>query len=417
MCPLLFAIGAKLWRLALPLTVLLLLHGSALLPRAQEQKDHIRLQPSLGKGMEDAALRIRSLLTQLDMQNHLIGVGQFSGPSSPPSASGPEINRLLTAELKKLKLNVNTSPGKAPQLEISGKYRHVSNLSGSNQMGIYINIAVDDATGKTLANVEQGILNNEDLAKVVPPTVPKAPPPKKDLPKDEAEQNKKRLENDKVQNDVIAESITNPRFTTERSTRIKSAPSSKYAIEILVAPKPDGRELRKDLYRPTAAQDRDGLAYVTINEGECYAITCHNDTDYDALVNLTIDGVNVFTFSEEGNYPGYLVRAHQSLTVFGWYRTAKESNAFLVSEYSKSVNARLLKNEALVGTISAQFSPAWGEKDSPPPDEPLNTLSATSQGPSLGESFKIERRFSGKVRDIITVRYEKVPPKDLPPGR
>src|SRR4029077_21190276 len=86
----------------------------------------------------------------------------------------------------------------------------------------------------------------------------------------------------------IREGIDNPRFPISGARA--SEPDSPYGIEVLVKTRGE--------YQPRPAQLVDGLAFVPIKRDEVYAIKLINDTPHDAAVTLSIDGLNVFAFSE-----------------------------------------------------------------------------------------------------------------------
>ena len=55
------------------------------------------------------------------------------------------------------------------------------------------------------------------------------------------------------------------------------------------------------------APDKDGLAFFKINRGEVYAVKVANRADHDVAVNLAIDGLGMFAFSENRNYEVVIV--------------------------------------------------------------------------------------------------------------
>src|SRR5262249_33623914 len=111
---------------------------------------------------------------------------------------------------------------------------------------------------------------------------------------------------DEERNKVLETALDGPKVHLA-GTRIAARPHSPYGIEIL------GKE--NGQYRPRAAKNDDGLAFVKIGRGEFYAIRLINDAPFDAAVVLTIDGLNVFAFSESKNYSHWVVARGQSLTI------------------------------------------------------------------------------------------------------
>src|SRR5205085_2729693 len=79
-------------------------------------------------------------------------------------------------------------------------------------------------------------------------------------------------------------------------TRIKSSKDSLYAIELLVKPY---KEYEKQAAQPRAAQEKDGQAFAPIDRGEIYELRIFNYAPVEAAVTATIDGLDLFTFSDD----------------------------------------------------------------------------------------------------------------------
>lgn len=168
-----------------------------------------------------------------------------------------------------------------------------------------------------------------------------------------------------------------------------------------------------------------GDAMVAMSRGEEYILEIVNDTDYEAAVEITIDGLGHLAFAEPG-FPqqGYvIVPAKTTTPIKGWYRNNNWSDAFLVDEYSKSEAAKLLSNPAALGsrlgTISVTFRAAWVKGGQPPPDEPkrgtLGDANATRRGPAVEQQYQLVEREIGVLRACVSVRYSR-PPAESPRG-
>jgi hypothetical protein len=203
---------------------------------------------------------------------------------------------------------------------------------------------------------------------------------------------------------------------------IRSKPKSPYGLEILVGGKA----------RP--AEPKDGLAFVPIRRGEIYAVRLINESALEAAVQLHIDGLSMFAFSElrqpdklpdgkdnprngEPKYTAVIVPPKKdgkpgTVTLQGWHRNNQKggSDSFLVTEYAKGAAARL-NHTANIGTITVRFQAAWPEGQPAPFDEPGKrkggTGDATGFGPPTGPGFQEVKRNFGVIRDIISVRYTK----------
>jgi hypothetical protein len=170
-------------------------------------------------------------------------------------------------------------------------------------------------------------------------------------------------------------------------------------------------------YEPRTVDLEEGLAFVKINRDEVYGIRIINDSPMDAAVVITIDGVNIFAFSEHKDYKHYIIAAGTRPIIKGWHRNNKISDEFLVGDFSKSAAASLLPNGGAIGTITATFAAAWPPNQPAPADELLLATrgnNATIVGPPVSQEFNEVRRHTGRVRAAISVRYSK--PDDLPPG-
>src|SRR5262249_22455970 len=146
---------------------------------------------------------------------------------------------------------------------------------------------------------------------------------------------------------------------------------SPFAIEVLVKA-PDGK------LQPGVPKEEEGLAFVPIKRGEVYGVRLINNADHAAAVTLTIDGLNLFTFSDVKNpktglpkYTVVVVEAKKTATIRGWHRTNEVSEESLVTEYAKSAAAQI-QSTGKIGVITAVFAAAWPKDAGPPADEPKN---------------------------------------------
>jgi hypothetical protein len=169
---------------------------------------------------------------------------------------------------------------------------------------------------------------------------------------------------------------------------------------------------------------------VPIQRGETYAVRLINDSDLEAAVQLRIDGLSMFSFSElrqpgkirdkmgmlvenpkkgEPLYSVVILAPKRDAVIPGWHVNNKKSDSFLVTEFAKS-GAALLKPTGGIGTISATFQAAWEKDALPPKDEPgkkrgVGSGDATGRGPEVAKEYKEVQRELGVIRDVISVRY------------
>lgn len=310
---------------------------------------------------------------------------QFKSTDARVTASaGPGIANFLSEELKKLQISVQ----KGAPIQIDGQYDDVID-SRSKTLSARIRGQVLDENGKVISTFSRGIFGDQALASIFGVTTNLAP-------KGTLDERSKALE----------KALDNPTVNVQ-NTRISVDSSTPYALEILVN--------QGGKYVPRAATTVNGQAFVKINRGEEYAIHLVNDSDQEAAVALTIDGLSMFAFSDNKEYQQMVVPAKTKGLIRGWHRSNTASDAFLVTEYSKSAVAQALPSSTSVGVITAAFSVCHPKDVPPPDDEPKKgmarsanfTEDATGRGRKIDENFNEVQREFGVVRTTISVRYTK----------
>jgi hypothetical protein len=311
-----------------------------------------------------------------------IAVGAFTGPAHCPASAGPGIKQILIEELQRLNVQVK----RQANLEIKGDYRDVMDRN-SEVLALRLKASVLDRSGDVVVDLDRRIEDRDVLAQVLGITRP-------DLgggrtPKQESADLKKRL--DKPSVDIF-------------NARIQADRKSKYAIEIQV------KESGAFMSRMPAADE--GLAFVPIKRGEVFAVKLINDSDFDAAVELTLDGLGMFAFSDNRSYRFVMVPKNSSSVIKGWHRTNAVSDEFLITDYPNSAVKELLANPDNIGTITATFSAAWPKGAKPPLDESSNFRDpfnpAIGRGQPVSAPFTEVVRERGRVRDVISVRYRKM---------
>ena len=336
------------------------------------------LRPSLA----DMSNEIAKLLRGRDEDT--IAVGAFTGPSRVPSSSGPGIKKILIEELAKRGVRVQNRA----KLEIKGDYLDVIDKD-SQLLALRLKASVLDRQGDVVVVLDKKIDDRDVLAQVLAVT-------KVDLGEGVTPQKESQAIKQRLDNPVVA--IT--------GTRIEADRNRPYAIEIQV-------KTRRG-YLPRNPVGEEGLAFVPINRGEVFGVNLINDTDIDAAVELTLDGLSMFAFSPNRNFRHIIVPRRSSFLVKGWYRNNQFSEEFLITEYSRSAVAELLANPDQIGTITATFAAAWDPTEGPPADEatkfrdPFNP--AVGRGRPVVTPFREVRKQFGRVRDVVNVRYKKPTP-------
>ncbi|MCI0455625.1 MAG: hypothetical protein L0Z62_01430 [Gemmataceae bacterium] len=326
-----------------------------------------------------------------------IAIGQFSGPANFPTSAGPGIALALTEELRELGVAVKPRAG----LGISGSYR----VQGAKKpaaakdgrppepLVLLLKAQVEDDAGEVLVDFERKIFDARTISQLLALSYQGKP----GGGKYEYEQDLEKK---------TRESLLKPSIYVANS-RIAADASSPYAIEVLVKKGGQGS------YRPLSARNEDGLAYVSVEKDDVYAVRLINNSAYEAAVALTIDGLSAFAFSEDKSLRGYyIVPPRGGMTVVGWHGNSRESYEFQITDYGKGAAALLGSNLANVGTITATFAAAWTKQQ--PPDEPKEPLTvgaappfATDKGKKVGVATAVVKREIGVPRASVSVRYSR----------
>jgi hypothetical protein len=319
-----------------------------------------------------------------------IAVGEFTGPAQLAASGGPAIAKTLAEELPKHGLAVK----KVAQVGVKGEFEDVKDKQ-SGLLAARIKGTVTDRSGQVLFTFSRGVFSETVLAALFGTTA-KLPA---DLPPAE-------------RNAQLEKSLDKPKVHIEGS-RVSAAADSPFAMEILAAPHQGAK------YQPRSATVVDGLAFVPLSRGEVFAVRLINKSSHEAAVTLTIDGLNLYAFSDVRNpktgrprYTVVLVGPGQEETLFGWHRNNEVSEEFVITEYAKSAAAEL-KSTAATGTVTASFAAAWPKDTPPPADEPASPSANSRSGDAVGRGAQIAQKFVevkrdiGVVRATVSVRYTK----------
>jgi len=171
-------------------------------------------------------------------------------------------------------------------------------------------------------------------------------------------------------------------------TEIRSGADSPFAIEVLVA----GRA------RPPQLQG--GRAFVDLDKGEEYVVRLHNRAACEAAVTLTVDGLSMFAFSEDGSFGSQvLVPAGRFVEIPGWYVTKDKTDLFEIGGYGESAAAAKLLPSTSVGVITATFHESVEGSGKDP--------KATKRGRQVGLAYREEKRLVKPPITVVSVRYDR----------
>lgn len=367
----------------------LVLAGMATSARAEPT--NTRFPPDLVSQVEDVVADVKKLLA--DKGATSIAVGAFSGPSRVPSSYGPGIAKLLGDELQKQQITVS----KRAKFEIKGEYLAIEDQK-SKQPIARLKARVYDSSGSSIIEFTKDLVALDTLAELFGLTIEPDP---------NFQKNQKQ----------IIDTIDNPKAFI-RGARIQAGAKSPYGIEILVR---SGKN-----YVPRQAENQDGLAFVPLERSDVYGVRLSNDADHEVAVWLTIDGLNMFTFSDNKVFSKMILKPHSKATVRGWFRTTELSEAFVITEHAKSAAFEVGQTEN-IGTITAKFAACWAPGGSPPADEFPEVEATpggqfemkmaapqtgtpdqgTGRGEQIKEKFTRTQRETGRTRAFISVHYNK----------
>lgn len=345
----------------------------------------VHAEDALRKELGSVAKGIAEALKSLGHES--VAVGEFNGPVQFATGSGALITKTLGDELAKNGLSVKESAS----VEVKGGFDDVKDKQ-SGLLAARIKGSVADKTGKVLFTFSRGVFGENILASLFGTTSKLAP----DLPPPE-------------RNAQIEKQLDSPKVLV-KGAQVSAAADSPYAVEILAAPQSGAQ------YSPRAASIQNGLAFVPLQRGEVFGVKLINRSKLDAAVTLTIDGLNLYEFSDlkdpktgRPKFSVVLVPAGQEIFLRGWHRTHEASEEFVITEYAKSASA-LVKSTAPTGVVTAQFAAAW-PKDAPTPDDEPSGQSRSADAVGRGvqfeqKFFEVERNI-GVTRATVSVRYTK----------
>lgn len=338
------------------------------------------------------AVPIQKLLEEENQQ--AIAVGEFTGPAQLDTNAGPGLQQLLADELRTLKVNVQ----KTANLSVKGRYARVDNQAEPGQLVVKLTAEVFDRNDDRKAEFHALLRGTGDIARVLAVTATLPPPDEPGAARQRKEEISKRLADPQV-------------FVN--GSLVKPTADSPFAVELLVKPSVAAQAA------PRAAEVKAGQAFVGIRRDEIYEVRAYNRTSGEVAITLTIDGLDVFTFSEvrdptshRPKYRHYIVPPAKDgrpgvATVPGWHlRDAPPNNytSFLVTEYGKGASSRVVTTPKAgkPGVITVTFAPAFVG------NEPRSPGSETGFGPPVSVKVEPVKRSIGPEAAVVSIRYSAV---------
>ncbi len=313
-----------------------------------------------------------------------LAVGGFTAATSVKGSAGPEIQMKLSAILQELGVQVDPD---TYRYELSGNYLPYNDVDSGLYGVKLIGRLVDAESGTTLGEFPRFVFGPESVPRLLGLNV-----------------STKGSRDPQVQSAAYRQAATKP-TTYLVGTQVSAAPSSQFGVELLVVS-------HGQLQTVPLANDTAGRPFGQIPLDQVYAVRLLNHSDHEAAVSLSIDGVNVFHFSEQVPPPKYwVVPRRQGKTpgetiVRGWDKTAGQSLEFKVVDFPDSAAARIkLDSNQAIGLISASFAACWENEEDRPRSE--GRTRATGFGNEVVDPKTLVKRQVGQVRDVVTIRYQR----------
>jgi hypothetical protein len=366
--------------LVLAAAALLLASAAAAAPREASANDNLRVE------LRPVAAKVARFLQSEQTDRVAVGAVKEGGQIPLASSGGPGIQQALCEELALAKVRVVDRD--AASYVILGDYAPVRRAE-TGSVVLLLSFKLLDPQGAAVLegdrDLTRGLYGDASISSLA--GLNYAPP----------------VGGDRSARDAAIEKAVQHPATEATQATVRAERGSPYGVEVHV--KQGGR------YVPQPVRTQDGRAFAPVDRGSSYGVALVNDSPHDALVTLTIDGINMFQFSRLP-YRQVLVPARDRVLVRGWHVDNRTSEEFLVTSYAKSAAASV-RSTAGLGTITAAFSAAWAPDAPPPSDEPPSPhehsrdASGTGRGVKIGQTYVEEVRRSGVVRACVTIRYAK----------
>lgn len=256
-----------------------------------------------------------------------VKIGGFVGPPEFNSNSGPGIEQSLRLALEQIRPGIVQ---RKAALTVEGRYKlfnekkNAEDQAGGDRVFVNLSIEIRDAVDEPVKRFNVELRSPPDIAKLLQVTA--------SLTEKDASLGERNREV-KKQAEQPAVFIAGP--------QVRAKAESKFSVALAVKPRDSAEPAA-----PRPAVDEGGMAFVEIQPCETYEILVKNDSDDEAAVEITVDGLSVFVFSEvrdaAGAFPlyrNYIVAPHSTATIVGWHLRDKGPDnyaSFLVSEYGKA---------------------------------------------------------------------------------
>ena len=371
---------------------------------AHVQADEASLHPKFSDAIDSIAADVIKYIQSEPETEEAIRIGSWDGPGGGGS--------LISIKLREVLQEANITLKKVSGYSISGSYEQDQNSTGRHVTVITANIK--NTSGNEVHVLRRRLVTDDKVAirlfGVTVDNTAASDAEETEIAKKEGKvPNQTPLGSTKKSDAQLRDTIANPKQSTlDVSSSANAGPESvmrfaagsPYGVELLVSQE-DGS------MAPCPIQVEDGTSFADIGVKQVYAIKIYNGSGKEVGVDISIDGVNIFAFSDNPTWKSLgkvLVRPGQGI-IRGWSGKGTSVNKFTIVEYGESAAAELGLFQG-VGSITVVFHPAHESKN------------ATGRGEQLNHAFEpAHARFDENVLGSISVKYvREKPPTDLPPA-
>jgi hypothetical protein len=354
------------------------------------------------KSLADSAVAVMK-----EEDQSAIAIGDFVGPTGFDTNYGSGLRQLFIEEISAL--SAGSVRDKATLSMIGSFSYELQKIDGEDLHVIGIEIQFKRSDGRTVGKLAKEVRDTPKLIKDSELIAVLISPGAISLP---VQQNRKQL------NDKIFDATENKNFKPEEF-RLRENKDSPFGMALLATGEKNAPKTAEEWEKisPRALKVEKGFPIVAIESNEVYAVHLFNDTKHSVAVTLTIDGVDVFAFSEVrtgGKFPAgkpkyshYIIPPGGAI-IPGWHISNTNNKSFLVTEYGKGISSLLKVDPNKNGIITASFALAW-EGDNVPEEEKgakgRGVGNETGLGPDVKVNLKETKKNIGVVREIVNLRY------------
>jgi hypothetical protein len=326
---------------------------------------------ALSDGLSRLAAQVVKVITQ-EGGELAVDVGDFVGTPRLKAAGGPGIALLVGEALEAKGVTVREP---APY-QLLGTFKTVDGRAAEddrfNSVALRIEATVLDAKDQELGKLNINVFGDAPLQ--FAGGTGSLPPVKEGQPS-------------AVREDAKRAAFESPHAAVV-GTETRDAPPSPFGIEVLVGKQPRAPSLQG------------GRSFVRLEKGEEYVVRLHNRAPFEAAVTLTIDGLSMFAFSEDGSFGSQvLIPAGRFVEIPGWYVNNIKTDAFEIGGYADSAAASKLLPSTSVGVITATFHESIQGSGKDP--------KATKRGRQIDQAYVEEKRLVKPATAVVSVRYDR----------